>query len=156
RHPAITDRFMRRLERCLDQHGLPIRERTLVLPQMPHADYLAINLECDAMLDTLRWSGGQTSVDAVRCALPMVTLPGALMRARQSAGMLELLGMQELIATDIDDYVRIATRMCSDSGWRAAAAARLRERSPSLFDDPNPIDSLEAFFINAANASIAA
>jgi protein O-GlcNAc transferase len=156
RHPAITDRFMRRLERCLDEHGLPIRERTLVLPQMPHADYLAVNLECDAMLDTVRWSGGQTSVDAVRCALPMVTLPGALMRARQSAGMLELLGMQELIATDIDDYVRIATRLCSDSGWRAAAAARLRERSASLFDDANPIESLEAFFINAANASIAA
>ena len=70
--------------------------------------------------------------------------------------MLELLGMQELIATDIDDYVRIATGLCSDSGWRAAAAARLRERSASLFDDANPIESLEAFFINAANASIAA
>ena len=59
RHPAITDRFMRRLERCLDEHGLPIRERTLVLPQMPHADYLAVNLECDAMLDTVRWSEGR-------------------------------------------------------------------------------------------------
>jgi predicted O-linked N-acetylglucosamine transferase (SPINDLY family) len=156
RHPAITDRFMRRLERCLEQHGLSIRERTLVLPQMPHEDYLAVNLECDAMLDTLRWSGGQTSVDAVRCALPIVTLPGTLMRARQSAAMLNLLGMQELVATDIDDYVRIATRLCSDSGGRAAAAARIRERSASLLDDAGPIDALEAFFLHAVAAPVAA
>jgi CRISPR-associated protein Csy1 len=156
RHPAITDHFMRRLERCLEQHGLPIRERTLVLPQMPHADYLAVNLECDAMLDTLRWSGGQTSADALGCALPIVTFPGTLMRARQSAAMLKLLGEQDLIATSVDDYVRIATRLCSDAPWRAAVSARIRERTASIFDDAGPIDALEAFLLNAATAPVAA
>ena len=29
------------------------------------------------MLDTLRWSGGNTSLDAIACGLPVVTLPGA-------------------------------------------------------------------------------
>jgi protein O-GlcNAc transferase len=152
RHPAITDRFMRRLERCLEQYGLSIRERALVLPQMPHPDYLAVNLECDAMLDTLHWSGGQTSVDALRCALPIVTLPGTLMRARQSAAMLKLLGMNELIAADTDDYVRIATRLCADPAWRSSLSERIRERSGLLFGDARPIAELEAFFLAAANA----
>jgi protein O-GlcNAc transferase len=156
RHPAITDRFMRRLGRCLERHAIDIRQRARVLPQMPHADYLAVNLECDAMLDTLRWSGGQTSVDALHCALPIVTLPGALMRARQSAAMLKLLGLQNLVAKDIDDYVRIATRLCSDPEWRADASRRMRDRGASLLDDAAPIHALEAFFLRAAAAPVAA
>ena len=149
RHPAITDQFMRRLERCFDRHGLPVRERTRVLPQLSHDGYLAVNLACDAMLDTLRWSGGQTSVDALDCGIPIVTLPGAMMRGRQSAGMLSLLGLPELIASDIDDYVRIATRLCGDPTWRAELGSLIRERSGVLFDDPAPLAALEAFYREA-------
>lgn len=154
RHPAVTDQFMRRLARCFDQYGLPIRERTRVLPQLPHDDYLGVNLACDAMLDTLRWSGGQTSVDALDCGLPVVTLPGAIMRGRQSAGMLSLMGLRELIAADIDDYIRIATRLCQDPVWRAALAASIRERNATLFDDPAPLRALEAFYREAASTPV--
>ncbi len=124
RHPVITDQFMRRLARCFEEHGLSIRERTRVLPHLGHDDYLAVNLVCDAMLDTMRWSGGQTSVDALACGLPVVTLPGSMMRGRQSAGMLGLLGLGELIAADADDYVSIATRLCQDGAWRKMLAAQ--------------------------------
>ena len=84
--------------RTLDAFGIPIRERTRVLPQVGHDDYLRINMLCDAMVDTLHWSGGNSSLDALACGLPVVTLPGAFMRGRQSAGMLSLLGVPELIA----------------------------------------------------------
>jgi CRISPR-associated protein Csy1 len=154
RHRAVTDQFMRRLARCFEQHGLPIRERTRVLPQLPHNDYLAVNLACDAMLDTMRWSGGQTSVDALDCGLPVVTLPGSMMRGRQSAGMMSLLGLHELIAADVDDYVGIATRLCQDVTWRTGLAASIRERNGMLFDDPAPLDALEAFYREAVSAPV--
>ena len=154
RHRAVTDQFMRRLARCFEQHGLPIRERTRVLPQLPHDDYLAVNLACDAMLDTLRWSGGQTSVDALDCGLPVVTLPGSMMRGRQSAGMLSLLGLHELIAADADDYVAIATRLCQDGTWRGGLAASIRERNGMLFDDQAPLDALEVFYREAVSAPV--
>ncbi len=150
RHPAVTDQFMRRLQACLEQHGIAIRERSIVLPQLSHEGFLAVNLACDAMLDTMRWSGGQTSVDALDCGLPVVTLPGAMMRGRQSAGMLRLIGVEELIAADVDDYVRIATRLCNDREWRAALSARIRDNSGRLFDDPAPIAALEAYYREAA------
>jgi CRISPR-associated protein Csy1 len=146
RHPAITDRFMRRLSVAFDRHGVPIRDRTRVLPHVSHEGYLAINRACDLMLDTLYWSGGQTSVDALDCGVPVVTLPGASMRGRQSAGMLRLIGAEALIARDVDDYVRIATRLCADPAWRAEQATKVREGSSRLFDDPEPIAALEAFF----------
>lgn len=155
RHPAITDQLMRRLACCFEQYGLPIRERTRVLPHLSHEDYLAVNLACDAMLDTLHWSGGHTSVDALDCGLPVVTLPGALMRGRQSAGMLKLIGVDELIAADIDDYLRIAARLCGDPAWRADLSARIRERSGRLFDDTAPIAALDAFYRGVAAAPVA-
>jgi predicted O-linked N-acetylglucosamine transferase (SPINDLY family) len=143
RHPSVTDQLMRRLERAFAQHGLAIRERVRVLPPVPHEDYLRINLVCDAMLDTLHWSGGNTSLDALACGLPIVTLPGAFMRGRQSAGMLSLLGLPELIARDRADYLAIAARLCGDAAWRHECANRIRAGQHLLFDVPDAIDALQ-------------
>jgi predicted O-linked N-acetylglucosamine transferase (SPINDLY family) len=144
-HPAVTDQFMRRLERTFGQHGLSVRERVRVLPPVAHDDYLRVNLVCDAMLDTLHWSGGNTSLDALACGLPIVTLPGAFMRGRQSMGMLELLGMPELIARDRAEYLAIAARLCADAPWRGDCVARIRAGQHLLFDVPAAIDALQTF-----------
>ena len=49
----------------------------IVLPQCGHDDYLRINAVCDAMLDTLRWSGGNTSLDALAAGCRSSRFPGA-------------------------------------------------------------------------------
>jgi predicted O-linked N-acetylglucosamine transferase (SPINDLY family) len=142
KHPTITDRFMRRLERVLAEHGLAIRERVLMLPQVSHDDYQRINLACDAMLDTLHWSGGNTSLDALACGLPVVTLPGTFMRGRQSAGMLRLVGVPELIARDRADYLAIAAKLIGDAGWRKELSGRIRAARAELFDRPEAVAAL--------------
>jgi len=143
RYPAVGEQFMRRLTRVLGEHGLGVRERIHVLPQVAHDDYLRINLICDAMLDTLHWSGGNTSLDALACGLPIVTLPGAFMRGRQSAGMLNLLGVPELIARDRAGYSAIAARLIADAAWRRELSARIRSAQGRLFDVRDAIASLE-------------
>jgi len=95
------------------------------------------------MLDTMHWSGGNTSLDALACGLPMVTLPGAFMRGRQSAGMLNLLGVPELIARDRDSYLAITARLIADAAWRRELSARIRSAQGRLFDVPVAITSLE-------------
>ena len=144
RHPAMTGQFMRRLERTFAQYGLAIREHVRVLPQVAHVDYLRINLVCDAMIDTLHWSGGNTSLDALACGLPIVTLPGAYMRGRQSAGMLNLLGTPELVARDRADYLAIAARLVGDARWRRELAGRIRAAQGEVFDAPAAIAPLQA------------
>jgi protein O-GlcNAc transferase len=134
RHPAITDQFMRRFARALDRHGIAIRERTRVLPPVGHDDYLRVNLVCDAMVDTLHWSGGNTSLDALACGLPVVTLPGTFMRGRQSAGMLSLLGVPELVAKDRAGYIALASRLIVEPAWRQSLAERIRTAQGRLFD----------------------
>jgi CRISPR-associated protein Csy1 len=146
RHPAITAAFTRRLGAVLERHGLAIDECVRVLPQVGHDDYLRINLFCDAMLDTLHWSGGNTSIDALACGLPIVTLPGAYMRGRQSAGMLRLLDVSELIAGDRAEYLALASRLVGDRAWRDELRARIRASHGRLFDVSDAIDSLQDLF----------
>ena len=144
RHAAITDQFMRRFSGTLKRRGLAAGERTRVLPQVSHDDYLRVNLVCDAMLDTLHWSGGNTSLDALACALPVVTLAGEFMRGRQSAAMLSLLGVPELVARDRGDYVAIASRLVTEADWRMALRTRIAAGQDSLFDVREPVVRLQA------------
>jgi protein O-GlcNAc transferase len=154
RHPVLTDRFMRRLERAFTTRGLAIRERAIVLPSLSHPDYLRVNRVCDAMLDTLHWSGGNTSLDALACGLPIVTLPGALMRGRQTAGMLDVLGATHLIAASRDDYLRIAVKLAGDAAWRNEQRVRIEMGKGRLFEDRAPIDRLQAFLQDVAVADV--
>ena len=114
RHPKLTAKYRARVEAACAAAGVVLADRMIVRPQCEHDAYLQINQACDAMLDTLRWSGGNTSLDAIACGLPVVTLPGRFMRARQSAAMLTLAGVPELVARDEDDYVRIAAALANE------------------------------------------
>ncbi len=46
----------------------------LTIPERLH--YLMINLLSDVYLDTFTWCGGNTSLEAITCNLPIVTCPG--------------------------------------------------------------------------------
>ena len=134
RDPRLSAKYRARLAAA----GIPAA-RVRLLPQCPHDDYLRVNTLCDVVLDTLHWSGGNTSLDALACGLPIVTRPGRFMRGRQSAGMLRLMGIDECIAHDEDDYVRIATALATDEARRRALSRRIVDAHPRIFDDDAPV-----------------
>jgi predicted O-linked N-acetylglucosamine transferase (SPINDLY family) len=142
----LTAHYRERLFRALAQAGIAGPSRTVFLPRLDHADYLRVNELCDAMLDTLHWSGGNTTLDALASGLPVVTAAGHFMRGRQSLAMLRLAGVEELVARNEDEFVAIASRLAAERSWRAGVVERIREGSGRLFDDPAPIAALEAFF----------
>ena len=142
RHPKLTEKFRARLSVALAREGLSVDDRVVFLRQCGHDDFLRVNAVCDAMLDTQRWSGGNTSLDALAAGLPIVTLPGRFMRGRQSAAMLSRAGLDELIAADAKDYVRIAARLAADAPWRTSLRARMRDESGRVFGDRAPVAAL--------------
>ncbi|MGZ5049003.1 MAG: O-linked N-acetylglucosamine transferase, SPINDLY family protein [Usitatibacter sp.] len=144
-YDAVNAVFKARLGEALAARGLRLEDRVIFLKYMAHADYLRVNASCDVMLDTVHWSGGNTSLDAIASGLPMVTLPGTLMRGRQSAAMLGLLGLDELVAADADAYAGTAIAVANDPSRRASLSARIREARPSLFERDEPIRELEDF-----------
>ena len=89
-------------------------------------------------------------MDAIAAALPFVTLPGALMRGRQSAAMLAALEMSGLVAGDADEYVKKAVALGRDREARRHASDAIRARRSALFSRDEPIRALEDFLEAAA------
>lgn len=134
----------RRLEKALADRGVA-PDRLCVLPHLPRASFLEANRLCDVMLDTTRWSGGNTTLDALAAGLPVVTRRGRYMRGRQSAGMLEIIGLQELIAGNDEEFAAIALRLGRDRAWRDDVLHRITTTCERLFDDHAPVKALASF-----------
>jgi CRISPR-associated protein Csy1 len=106
------------------------------------------------MLDTVHWSGGNTSLDALAMGLPVVTLPGGLMRGRQSLGMLRMLGVDdELVARDARDYVARAVAIAGDPQRRAMLSGAILAGLDRLFDRDEPVAEFAAFLERAAKVA---
>ena len=150
-HVATTNAYIARLSRLFDARGMDKTGRVKILPKIDHDNYLRVNMLCDVMLDTIYWSGGNTSLDALVCGLPIVTLPGEFMRGRQSYGMLMSLGIPELVARDENDFVRIALLLGKDAGYRKEISMRIIEGSGRLFEDETAVEALENTLIKLAS-----
>jgi predicted O-linked N-acetylglucosamine transferase (SPINDLY family) len=135
-----------RLKRVFSAVGLKYEDYCLFLTIPERLDYLMINLLSDVYLDTLDWSGGNTSLEAIACHLPIVTRPGELMRCRHSDSFLKMIGVTDTIAEDEADYIEIAIKLGLDSAWRRDIAERMKENHDRLFDDKTCVLGLEAFY----------
>ncbi|MFN7783628.1 MAG: hypothetical protein ACK5PG_12940 [Lysobacterales bacterium] len=136
--PALSERIRQRLSRA----GIDTERQILWLPWAAPEHFRAVMRACDVLLDTPGFSGGNTSLDAIAQGLPLVTLPGASMRSRQSAAMLGACGCEELIADSAQGYVDRALRVANDADYALELRQRLLDPAATLFDDRRALDAL--------------
>jgi len=82
----------------------------------------------DLVLDTLPYTGGDTTLAALDAGVPVVTLAGTRHAERMSASILRHAGLSELVAANEARYVELAIDLATDADRRARAAALVRER----------------------------
>lgn len=82
----------------------------------------------DLCLDTFPYTGSTTTLNALWMGVPTVTIPGATMAGRGSAGWLQHVGLDAYIATDEDDFVAKALALGRDTAALQALRAGLRAR----------------------------
>jgi predicted O-linked N-acetylglucosamine transferase (SPINDLY family) len=145
-HELLTQGFAGRLAGELRLRGLDIHERTIFMQaNIPHPTYLKLNELCDVMIDTLHWSGGNTTLDALASGLPIVTTAGTLMRGRQSSAMLQIVGVPELVARDREELVATAVRLGRNRDERRGFSERIAAGRAALFEREEPVRALEDF-----------
>jgi predicted O-linked N-acetylglucosamine transferase (SPINDLY family) len=150
----VTTQFRQRLQRCFARYGLDAEECCRFHPRLDYADFLNLNHVCDVLLDTLAWSGGKTTLEAIGCGLPVVTLPGRFMRGRHAFAMFKMVGVEETIAASVDDYVAIAVRLASDHQFLRSTKERMAARLDRLYDDGDCIRRLDGFYVNVVNTAL--
>jgi predicted O-linked N-acetylglucosamine transferase (SPINDLY family) len=105
-------------QRLLKRLGPTLFRRLQFYPMVSRSRFLELLACADLMLDNLHWSGGNTSLDALRSGLPIATTRSRFMRGRQSAAMLQALGLDAAIADAPADLAILAHRMLHDEPMR--------------------------------------
>jgi len=152
-NPVVAELFRQRLAQSFAQIGLNSEEYCLLLPPQSQPDYWNLNQICDVFLDSFGWSGGHTTLEAIACGLPIVTLPGNFMRGRHSSAILQMLGVTDTIAATVEDYIEIAVRLGLDPTGRQALVQRMGDRHSYLYDDISCVTALEDFFHQVARSA---
>jgi protein O-GlcNAc transferase len=123
-------------------------QRVRFVAPATRAAYLEAHADVDLILDTFPYPGGTTTCEALLMGVPTVTLAGNTLLSRQGASLLHAAGLDDWIARDEDDFVRIAQARAANLPALSALRHVLRERvrrSP-LMDAPRFASHLQAAF----------
>ena len=124
--PEVQQRIRGWFQECgIDGERLSFEKR------LGRADFLGRYGTVDIALDTFPYSGGVTTCEALWMGVPVVTLPGRTFASRHSLSHLSVTGLEELVAQDADDYVRIVCRLGADRRSLKTLRSGLRDRVAS-------------------------
>src|SRR5205814_9654540 len=104
-------------------------------------------------LDTVGFSGFNTAMQAVQCALPIVAWQGRFMRGRFASAILKRMQLDELVATSESSYIEIAVKLARDAQYRRRIAAHIETSREILYRDRAPVAALEEFLARPGTRS---
>ncbi|XZF61962.1 MAG: tetratricopeptide repeat protein [Gloeotrichia echinulata DVL01] len=145
----VTEVFCQRLQHTFQEVGLNYQDYCIFLPHMHLRSFTGISAMADVFLDSIGWSGCNSTLEAIAHNVPVLTLPGELMRGRHSLGILKMMGIEETIASNKEEYVQIAIRLGRDSVYRQYISQLIAQNKHKLYGDLQPIRALEEFLLNA-------
>ncbi|HKX06979.1 MAG TPA: hypothetical protein VJN67_02240, partial [Stellaceae bacterium] len=146
----VTEIFRKRLDHAFTEFGLSAADYCVFLPRLDQGRFIAAIGQCDVMLDSIGWSGNNSTSEGLEHGIPIVALKGRFMRGRHSAAILERMGITDTIAESLDDYVSIAQRLGGDPAWRNDVKRRMTQQKHRVYRDHECIAALETFLERAA------
>ena len=123
-------------------------DRLVFAPHLPYAEYLARYRCADLFLDTLPFNAGTTASDALWASLPVLTCAGEAFAARMAGGLLNAIGLPELITHSLEDYEALALKLATTPDALADIKARLARNRTTypLFDTARFCRHLESAY----------
>ncbi|BAY24512.1 family 2 glycosyl transferase [Calothrix sp. NIES-2100] len=145
----ITEVFRQRLQQIFQEFGLNYQDYCIFLPGMSSRRFAGTAAIADVFLDSIGWSGCNSTLECIAYNVPVITLPGELMRGRHTLAILKMMGIEETIASSKEEYVQFAIRLGRDSEYRHYISELISQNKHKLYGDLEPIRALEEFLLNA-------
>jgi protein O-GlcNAc transferase len=124
-------------------------ERVELVAWVPNTfAHLALYHRVDIALDPFPYNGTTTTCEALWMGVPVVTLRGDRHAARVGASLLGQVGLADLVANSVEEYVEIALALARDAARRDDLRGSLRPRlvASPLCDGPAFARKIEAAF----------
>jgi predicted O-linked N-acetylglucosamine transferase (SPINDLY family) len=148
----ITRIVRERLNRAFAAAGLRADNYCVFLDRLSQSKFVAAAGLSDVFLDSIDWSACNSALESLPHNLPIVTTPGAFMRGRHSAAILQMMSVTDTIAETIDDYVAIAVRLANNPAERQALRDRMKTSAHKVYRDRACITALEEFLDRAVRS----
>lgn len=145
RNPPLMRRFRERIESTFKARRLDPARHLTFIPAKKHADYLAGLAKAPLVLDSPGFCGGATSLDAIHAGTPVVAWQGDMLRGRQTAGMLSLMGLTGTVAASESDYVETCAALLRETDRRDVLRSAMLAGQSILFDDQRPVSAFADF-----------
>ncbi len=137
-------------EQLLRQHlaaAVPdVLGRIRFLPSLARDTFVNLLAVSDVLLDPIHFGGGNTSYQGLAVGTPIVTLPSNFLRGRITFALYQQMNLQDCVAANREDYVKLALRLGTDSDYRKAISNKILESNGVLFENSEGIRELEQFF----------
>ena len=117
-------------------------------PQTSYQNYLNLIHKADIVLDSLDWSGLNTSLEAISLDKPIITFPSNFMRGRHTYGVLKILKVNELICNSKKEYIDLAAKLSTDHIFCGDIIKKINTNKKLLFNNCKTIQFLENFFLS--------
>jgi protein O-GlcNAc transferase len=111
-------------------------DRLVFVPFLDRAKHLARYAHVDLCLDTLTHNGGVTSTDALWQGAPVLTMRRDDLPDRMGPSLLHAANLPELIAENVEDFVRLAAGLVNDADALASLRGQvsIMQKTAPLFD----------------------
>jgi predicted O-linked N-acetylglucosamine transferase (SPINDLY family) len=134
------------LDRLAERGVAP--ERVELVAWLPDQAHLALYDRVDIALDPFPYNGTTTTCEALWMGVPVVTLRGDRHASRVGASLLTPVGLSDLIAGSVEEYLEIAVALAGDPARLTTLRGSLRPRvaASELCDAPGFARKVEAAY----------
>ncbi|MEO1376147.1 MAG: tetratricopeptide repeat protein [Cyanobacteria bacterium J06635_10] len=145
---GINEVFQQRLRQAFEKFRLNYEDYCIFLPQLKARKFAGTAAIADVFLDSIGWSGCNSTLESIVHNVPVITLPGEFMRGRHSMAILKMMGIEETIASNKEEYVQIAIRIGRDAQYRQHISGLVAQNKHKLYNDLKPVRALEEFLFD--------
>jgi hypothetical protein len=104
----------------------------------------------DAVVASLHLTRPRASLQAFAAGVPVVTFPNELWASRITYGFYQQMGINDLIATSMEEYVALAVKLATDAPFHKKMVQLIKRNRSKLSEDEGAVKEWEKFFDFAA------
>ena len=138
-NPYWTYKLKERFNKSLDD----LASRIIFQNKYSEEEFLSFLKQSDVMLDTLYFGGGYTSLLALSCGLPIVTMPSSFLRGKITEALLKQLCLEDCIVNNTYDFAELAYKIANDKKFKSTITNQINNNFHVLTEDKNSTYELE-------------
>jgi protein O-GlcNAc transferase len=146
-HQEWTIRLKGRFKKVIPD----VADRIKFIPRLSERDFLQFVSLADVVLDTPHFCGGNTSYEAFALGKIVVTLPSKFLRGRLTLGLYRQMGIDMLIASSAEEYIKIAVKYGTSKQARGSLETLILKAQKTIFGTKNSVLAHEQFFLEVTN-----